>query len=137
MTHLGIFAIVTILAAAMIVARSPWVRWLCSLPFIFTTYIALAMLLGEPKPARVEMFASLDRAEVLWFAGSEATGIHVVLAGPRLYSLPWSERTMRSLHEAGQQAEANGGTVEMRRGETEGGEWVAGHRAPPEPAPKG
>ena len=59
---------------------------------------------------------------------------------PISYALPWSEQTARELHEAGQQAEEGGGTVQLNlpRGDdtTEGGELSVGWNPPAPPPPK-
>lgn len=52
------------------------------------------------------------------------------------YTLPYDERLARQLYEAGQQAEAEGGTVRLRMGDgTEGGEAPAAEWEPPPPSP--
>lgn len=133
----GIFALMAGIVCAFPVA--PRHRLALVYAYLVVAYVGLGLIQGHPKPARVEMLATLDRAEVLWFAGSEADGISIVLAGPRLYGLPWSAQTMRELHEASQAAEERGGTVVLRHGTdgTEGGEWSAEHVPPPAPEPKG
>lgn len=136
MSHLWVFAPAALLLACM--AFGSRVHLVAAALLTLWLYVGLVDNLGRAKPARVEMLATLDRAEVLWFAGSEADGISIVLAGPRLYGLPWSAQTMRALHEASQAVEGRGGTVILRRGAdgAEGGEWSAEHVPAPEPAPK-
>lgn len=112
-----------------------WRHILAGYGLLVTIYVAATEPLGDPKPARIEMLRSIDGAKVSYFEGAETTGIYIV-TGRRAYLLPWSERTMRALHEARQQAEAEGGSVRLlrERDGTEGGEWSAEHAAP-EPLP--
>lgn len=137
MMYLAFFAAVAVLAMPLMFPAS-WLRIGSVYGMIVLAYLAITSLLGEPKPARIELLASLDRSEVLWARGSATEGIYIVTPGPKLYSLPWSEQTMRELHEAMRAAAEGGGTVELREpGQgTPGGDWSVVHVPPPEPAPK-
>jgi len=140
--YLPAFAVLALLAATLLWWAGkyrPRLATALAVLLAATAYLAATEPLGYPKPARIEMLAELDGAEVLWFAAAPETGIDVLLAGPRLYAFPWSEQLARALHEAGQQAEAKGGTVRMRAGNdgAEGGEPSAGWEAAPPSAPKG
>lgn len=122
-------------------------RWVLLLAIVQVAlfYVATADLLGRPKPVSVEVIsARLQRADVLAHHLRQGQAIFVWLrpdvgADPISYELPWSDSTARSLHEATQQAEERGGTVQLTMPAddgTEGGEPAIGWTPPIAPPPK-
>lgn len=131
---IAIIAAASLLTLALMFPGT-WRHVLAGYGLLALIYLAATEPLGDPKPVRIEMFRSLDQSAIAYFEGSPDTGIYIV-TGRRAYTLPWSEPIMRALHEAGQQAEAEGGSIRLvrRQDGTEGGEWGAEHEAP-EPLP--
>ena len=92
----------------------------------------------------VFMSGRLEQSEVLAHHLRQGEAIFVWLRpeigdDPISYRLPWSERTARDLHEASQQADERGGTVQFTMPTddgTEGGEPSVGWAPPVAPPPK-
>lgn len=139
-TYMPAFFALALLAAILLHLagkRRPRLATALAVLLAGVAYLAATEPLSHPKPVRIEMLAELDGAEVQWFAASPGDGIDVLLAGPRLYSFPWSEQLARALHEAGRQAEAAGGTVRLHMGDgAEGGQPSAGWEPLPAGPPK-
>lgn len=139
--YLPAFAVLASLAAILLWMLSrvrPKTALVLAVLLTAAGYVAATEPLGHAKPARIEFLRSLDQTEVLYFDGDESSGIRILTAD-MLYSLPWSEQTMRELHEASQRAASEGGAVELReRGDgAEGGEYSVEWSPPPLPRPKG
>ena len=88
--------------------------------FFGTVYFGFSNLLSRPKPVNIEWAQrNMEQATVLGAKMEEGEAIYVWLAmegvvEPRAYVLPWSKNAARQLHEAQQEAEAQGAEVMMR-----------------------
>lgn len=83
----------------------------------FISLILITELLSHPKPLQNELFGE-DKAIVLSYVAQEDVAIYLWLmlngeTEPRYYVMPWSDEAAQELHEAQQQAEADGTGVEM------------------------
>lgn len=89
--------------------------------FAPVAYGGFAELLGKPKPVTFEWAnRNAKEAEVLGSKLIENEAIYLWLALPGVaeplaYVLPWSDKLARQLHKAGQEAEAKGQKVAMRK----------------------
>ena len=86
-----------------------------------TGYAATVELLGRPKPVDIEWSdQDLSKARVIAAEMQEDVAIYVWLGiegeeAPRSYVLPWSDQAAQQLHGAMQQAEEEGGEVQMNQ----------------------
>ena len=84
-------------------------------------YTSLNDILSRPKPMQLETaHRTLQEVDVISSLLREDEGIYLWLQlpeidEPRSYKLPWSEDAAKQLHQARQQAEASGTTVQMKK----------------------
>jgi hypothetical protein len=69
--------------------------------------------LGAPKPVTYEMLGE-DVRTVLFYTFEEGEAIYLVLEGPHLFKLPWSEEQAQKLQDAAGEAEGNGTELQFR-----------------------
>lgn len=125
---LVLFAVLGALAGilaniALWAPRRLWVKLgalMATAALLLVGYVALAEMLGRPKPVRIEWARQeLAEAAVLGARLDEGRAIYLWLgldgvAEPRAYALPWSEPLARQLRGAQRAAEQNGVQVRMR-----------------------
>ena len=101
----------------MLLAKSAAI--VLSVALIGTGYASTVELLGRPKPVDVEWSGhDLSEARVIAAEMHEDVAIYLWLGldgeeAPRSYVLPWSDEAAQQLHGAMQQAEEEGGEVQM------------------------
>ena len=124
-----LFTAVVVIAAALAgitvwARRAVWIKvsaLVLTVLLMATAYAALVELLGKPKPVALEWAMQfVPEATVLGVSMRENEAIYLWLqfdggAEPRAYVLPWHMETAKQLHQAMQQADANGTAVRMRR----------------------
>jgi hypothetical protein len=103
--------------------RKAWVRG-CAVAgvalFIPVVYASLGELLSRPKPIDLEWrHRDVSEATVVSAIMREGSAIYLWLQlpeteEPRAYALPWDQSLAKQLHEAQQQAEANGNGLRVR-----------------------
>lgn len=124
--------------------RAPAAALTVTFATLAAAYVGGASLLGQPKPARLDVLSSRSGEEAQ-LAGShyvEGRAIYLWLlrqgeTAPRAYVLPWSQSAAEALQQAQGQAEANGTQVHVRgdlkRETADGG--VEFYAPPPPPMP--
>ena len=121
----AVVLIATMLAGITVWAhRAVWIKvsaLVLAALLMATEYAGLVELLGRPKPTALEWTLDfVSDATVLAVNMRENDAIYLWLqfdAGsePRAYVLPWRMDDAKQLHQAMQQAQANGTALRMRR----------------------
>ncbi|MFQ5775518.1 MAG: hypothetical protein ACE5GS_13430 [Kiloniellaceae bacterium] len=120
----GLGALAAILANIAVWApRRLWIKLgalATTAVFLPAGYLALAEMLGRPKPIKIEWARQeLAEASVLSSRMEEGEAIYLWLGvpgidEPRSYVLPWNQRLARQLRGAERTAQQNGAQVRMR-----------------------
>jgi hypothetical protein len=136
MTQMLVYAVaVVVLAALVLLVRSPRFALAGFLAFSLGTWAAAVDGLGEPKPIWLE-WRDLGEIEVAGtqFSPNEAIYLWTRTTPPLAYALPWSDDAARRLQEAERKANDEGAPgLIVKRGATYG--ELSAHPIPPQPDP--